>query len=148
LGLSLATACKKDDAAKAGAAGGDKSAEASGGVSGGGAKPSSGDDLALLPVDSEVVMGLNFGQIRQSGLWKQFVEPKLMTGETQRKLDEFKAKCPGFDPMASFTSMSIGIKNASATAPSIALVMHGVDKAKALECVDKNKDEMAKNGHE
>jgi hypothetical protein len=148
LALSLATACKKDDAAKAGAAGGDKAAEASGGISGGGVKPSSGDDLALLPVDSEVVIGLNFGQISQSGLWKQFVEPKLKTGETQRKLDEFKAKCPGFDPMSSFTSMSIGMKNAASGNPSVVVVAHGVDRAKALDCVDKNKDEMAKNGNE
>lgn len=148
LALSLATACKKDDAAKAPAAGGDKAAEASGGVSGGGVKPSSGDDLSLLPVDSEIVIGLNFNQIRQSALWKQFVEPKLNSGTAQSKFAEFKAKCPGFDPMASFSSMSIGVKNTSAPTPSIVVVAHGVDKAKAIECVEKNKDEITKNGNE
>ena len=147
LGLSLATACKKDEAAKTPAAGGDKSAEASGGVSGGGAKASTGDDLSLLPVDSEIVIGLNFAQIRDSALWKQFVEPKLMSGSAQTKLAEFKAKCPGFDPMNSFTSMSIGMKNTS-TSPSVVVVAHGIDKAKALECMDKNKEEIASHGNE
>ena len=37
----------------------------------------SGDDLALLPADSEMVMGLNFAQLQQSALWKEF-SPKLM----------------------------------------------------------------------
>src|SRR5215470_8879064 len=36
-----------------------------------------GDDLSLLPVDSEIVLGLNFAQLQQSALWKEYA-PKFM----------------------------------------------------------------------
>ena len=62
LGLALAVgfvACKKDGTAGSG----DKSSEAtSGGPDG---------DLALLPADSDVVFGMNLGQMQQSAVWKQ-----------------------------------------------------------------------------
>ena len=56
----------------------------------------SAEDLSLLPADSEMVMGLNFAQLQQSALWKQFA-PKLME-KVAGGLAEFKAAC-GFDPM-------------------------------------------------
>jgi len=135
LGFALAfvTACKKEDAA-------------GGGAGGKGGNGTSGEDLSLLPVDSELVLGINVAQVQQSALWKQFVEPKLMSGEAQKKLSEFKDKC-GFDPMASAKSVSVGMKVAG-NKPDGAIVLHGVDKAKAWACIDKMKDEMAKDGTE
>lgn len=141
LGLGLLAACKKDD--KSASASGDKSAEAAGGANG----AASGDDLALLPADSEVVLGINFGQVQQSALWKQLVEPKLMTGGAQTKIAEFKTKC-GYDPMASVKSVSLGMKSFAGSKPSGVIVVHGFDKAKTLDCVEKNKDEMTKDGTE
>ena len=78
LGLGAGACKKKEEAAKGGAA--DKMTEKGGEVTK--AAPSGGviagaDDLSLLPADSEIVMGLNFAQLQQSALWKQFA-PKLM----------------------------------------------------------------------
>jgi hypothetical protein len=104
------------------------------------------DDLSLLPVDSEIVMGLNFAQLQQSSLWKQFVEPQMMKGDTQQKMAEFKAKC-GFDPMSAVQSLSIGLKNVGgAGAPDGVIVVHGTDKTKVMACLDKMKDEAQKDG--
>jgi hypothetical protein len=138
LGLGLLAACKKDE--KSSSASGDKSAEKAdqGGVA-------SGDDLALLPVDSEAVIGINFAQVQRSSLWKQFVEPKMMSGQ-MRQLNDLKAKC-GYDPMTSVKSVSIGVKSGpDRNKPNGVLVVHGADKAKANQCVDAMKDEMAKHG--
>jgi hypothetical protein len=135
LGLVLGVgfvACKKDGAAGSG----DKSSEAIGGGPGG--------DLALLPAESEVVFGMNLGQMQQSPLWKQFVEPKLAVAERRQMLDEFKAKC-GVDPMKMLSSITVGIRG-FADKPSAVAVGHGLDKAKLLDCFDKNKAEIAKNG--
>jgi hypothetical protein len=145
IGLALTLAgCNKEE--KKGAPGGDKTAEKEDkpGVasSGSGAV----DDLTLLPLDSEIVLGINFAQVTQSSLWKQFVEPKMMTGEMQSQLAEFKAKCD-FDPMASFKTVSVGLKIVGEK-PDGVIVVHGVDKAKAFACIDKMKDEASKEGTE
>src|SRR5689334_397692 len=98
-GLVLAGACKKDEkkADPAATKSGDpKMAEK---ASDKGDKPAVapsgavGDDLSLLPVDSEAVMGINFSQLQSSALWKKFVEPQMMKGEFPQKLAEFKTKC-------------------------------------------------------
>jgi hypothetical protein len=73
------------------------------------------------------------------------VEPKLMGAEAQAKLAEFKAKCD-FDPMASFKTVSVGLKGLGGTKPDGIIVAHGVDKAKAMACVDKMQPEMTKDG--
>src|SRR5215510_16184836 len=115
LGISVLGACKKEGS---NSATGDKS-EASGGAAG-------TDDMSLLPADSEVVFGLNLSQLQQSQLWKQFIEPRMATGETQRKMNEFKARC-GWDPMTAMSSLAFGGKEMEGNKPAIVLVMHGID---------------------
>ena len=102
-----------------------------------------GDDLSLLPADSEMVMGLNFAQLQQSALWKQF-SPKLME-KMAGGLAEFKAAC-GFDPMEAVKTVSIGMKGIGGANTEGALVIHGPDKAKSTGCLDKAKAEAAKKG--
>jgi hypothetical protein len=133
----LGTACKKEGTTSAT---GDKAGEAQGG--GGNA-----DDMSLLPADSEMVIGLNFAQLQQSQLWKQFVEPKLTSGESQKKLTEIKARC-GWDPMTAMSSIVVGIKDTSGNKPAVVVVGHGLDKTKMLECLDKSKDDITKDGGE
>jgi hypothetical protein len=133
LGLVLGVgfvACKKEGTAGSG----DRSSEASGG------------DLALLPADSEIVIGMNLGQMQQSALWKQFVEPKLASAEAQPMMNEFKAKC-GTDPMKMISSIAVGIRGVS-DQPSAVAVAHGLDKAKVLDCIEKTKADLAKDGGE
>jgi len=134
LGVGFA-ACKKDGAAGSS----DKSSEAIGAPGGG--------DLALLPADSEVVVGMNVGQIQQSGLWKQLVEPKLATAKGQQMMAEFKEKC-GLDPMKMVSSFTFGARDFAGDRPSIVAVAHGLDKAKIFDCVEKNKADLAKDGRE
>ena len=101
-------------------------------------KIAASDDLSYLPVDSEVVGGLDFAQIQQSSLWKKFVEPQLMSGDAQKKIAEFKAMC-GIDPMSAVTKLSFGIKGLGSDAPDGVIVAHGVSKAKLTACFAKYK---------
>lgn len=144
LGLG-AGACKKNEENKA--AGADKAAAGdtatAQGASGGAV--AAGDDLSLLPADSEVVMGLNFAQLRQSALWKQF-GPKLMESASE-ELTKFKTEC-GFDPFESVKSVSLGLKGVGGDQPDGAVVIRGLDKAKSMACFDKMKAEAAKDGAE
>jgi hypothetical protein len=157
LGLSVG-ACKKDEKKPDGGGSGeaktsptttDKVAEKPAGQTAeafpAGTNPNA-DDLSLLPVDSEVVLGLNFAQLQTSSLWKKFVEPQLMKGDTQKKIAEFKDKC-GFDPMASVKSLSMGLKGiGNGDKPDGVVVVHGPDKTKVMACLDKMKEEAAKDG--
>ncbi|HEU0034704.1 MAG TPA: hypothetical protein VFQ53_28965 [Kofleriaceae bacterium] len=94
------------------------------------------DDLALIPMDSEVVGGLDFAQVQTSKLWKQFVEPQLAKNEVRKQIDEFKTNC-GVDPMKSVTKMSFGMKGIGNPNPDGVIVAHGVPKAKLTACFDK-----------
>jgi hypothetical protein len=155
LGLTLALlvmgACKKDEK-KADPATGDTAAQKADGTAekamgGGVAMAVAAEDLSLLPLDSELVLGINVGQIQQSALWKQFVEPKMMTAETTKKLGEFKAKC-GFDPMTAIKTVSVGLKGLANEKPDGVVVIHGVDKTKTFACLETMKAEMAADGTE
>ncbi|HEY1557054.1 MAG TPA: hypothetical protein VGF94_19600 [Kofleriaceae bacterium] len=141
LGLG-ASACKKND--DKGAASGDKTAEHKPGGGGAGDKGGGGgggvanDDLALLPVDSEAVVGINFGQLQQSELWKEFVAPKL-TGSDFAGIQKFKDLC-GFDPLESLKTVSFGLKGLGGSGDDVngVIVVHGYDKAKSMSCFDKD----------
>src|SRR5262245_48187077 len=145
LGLGAGGCKKKEEAAKGAE---NKTTEKGGEVTK--AAPSGGviagaDDLSLLPADSEIVMGLNFAQLQQSALWKQFA-PKLME-KAAGGLAEFKAAC-GFDPIEQIKSVSLGMKgvDSGGKTPEGAVVIHGLDKAKSMACIDKAKAEAAKKG--
>jgi hypothetical protein len=136
LGLGLLASCKKDD--KSGTSTGDQTADKGGAVSG---------DLALLPVDSELVIGINAEQIQSSPLYKKFVEPLVKSGGMRGRMTDVAARC-GIDPMTSAKSAAIGVKGARGDKPVMVIVAHGVDKAKLLDCADKVKDDAAKEGAE
>lgn len=92
-------------------------------------------DLGLLPADSETVFGFNGAQLRHSALWQQYVAPQLAQSN---ELHTFTTLC-GFDPVASLGAVSVGMKGMGPhEKPSGTIVIHGVDKAKALTCFDQH----------
>src|SRR5262245_27627147 len=121
VGLGTAACKKNEDKKSADQPAADKTADKKAEPGGSPASaPSDGEDLSLLPADSEVVLGLNFAQLQQSALWKQF-SPKLME-KMCKELADFKSAC-GFDIMTAFQSMSIGLKGLGGK-PEGAIVVH------------------------
>jgi hypothetical protein len=105
-----------------------------------------GGDLGLIPVDSEIVLGINWSQLQGSPLWKQFVEPEMKKdSEFISNIENFKTRC-GFDPMTAVKTVSIGMKGLGGDMPEGIMVLNGLDKAKSLACVDKWQEEAAKEG--
>jgi hypothetical protein len=152
LGLGIGACKKKDD--KAGAAAGSATATGSAAAAAQAVTPDkgapvtatvSGDDLSLLPANSDVVIGLNFSQLQQSALWKQFA-PKLLEMPASG-LNDFKTAC-GFDPLDAVKSISAGIKAIGDSKADGVVVVHGPDKAKVIACLPKAKEEAAKKGNE
>lgn len=94
------------------------------------------DDLSLLPVDSELVAGLDFRKLVSSTLWKQFISPKLSQGDVKKALDEFRTTC-GLDATKVVTKLAIGVKGLGEDQPDVVIVAHGVPKAKLIACYPK-----------
>lgn len=94
------------------------------------------DDLSLLPVDSEMVGGLDFQQLQASALWKQFMGPMMAKNDVQKDMAEFQQQC-GMDPMKVVSKLSFGFKGLGNQNPDGVIVMHGIDKTKAVACYDK-----------
>ncbi len=95
------------------------------------ARATSVDDLALLPTDSEVVIGIDADRIRNSGLWRQYVVPALANAPVMR---QFVQKC-GFEPIAALASMTVGIKSVGQDGDGAGvIVVHGLPKANMTAC--------------
>jgi len=142
LAVSAVSACKKDEKSDptASGPGGDKASSAT----------AAADDLSLLPVDAELVVGINASQIQQSALWKQLVEPAMEKARAQHKMtkiNDIKDKC-GFDPTTAVKSIAIGLKGLDGGKPDGVIVVHGLDKTKSIACFDKMKDDIAAQGSE
>ena len=109
---------------------------------GNGASSAKNQDLQLIPVDSELVLGLNFAQGRNSSMFSDLALPRLAkNAKVQALLEKIKTKC-GFDPLEAVSSITLGIRNLGQAFDGV-VVIHGLEKAKALPCVDQLKDELA-----
>ena len=53
--------------------------------------------LSMMPANSEMVIAIDFKQIRSSDLWKKY--EGLVMGQVGKGLEEFKTVC-GWDPIA------------------------------------------------
>ncbi|HWO22399.1 MAG TPA: hypothetical protein VNO30_26755 [Kofleriaceae bacterium] len=110
--------------------------------SGGGASGASSKDLDVIPVESDVVFSIDLAQAQKSALFKEYALPALTKSEDAQKfLTTLKTKC-NIDPMASATRVTAGVKMEGRQGDVVA-VLHGIEKSKALPCVDQVKEELA-----
>ncbi len=95
----------------------------------------SNDPLAFLPVDAEVVFGLDARQLFASPLWKHF-EPRVMP-RIARGAQDFQAAC-GYDPFATVRSVTLGLKvSDSIDGIEGVVVARGLDRDRTMACVDR-----------
>ena len=87
------------------------------------------DPVGFLPIDSEVVLRLDAGQLRQSELWRM-VEPRLAAVS---ELGRFKQAC-GIDPVTSIQAITVGLKKLGDATPEGVIVIKGIDRARLTEC--------------
>lgn len=92
------------------------------------------DPLGFLPVDSEIVLGLDVDQLRKSTFWPPIAAKLSTAGGSE--LDTFKQIC-NVDPMASVHSITLGIKNVKQTTPDGVMVVSGLDRAALMACMEK-----------
>jgi hypothetical protein len=125
-----------------GACGGKKD-EGGGAGDKGGASGASNKDLDVIPVDSEIVLGVDLAQAQKSALFRELVLPRMTrSGDIQKVIETLKTKC-NIDPLTAATGLTAGLKGMDTRNPDAVAVLHGIEKAKALACLDQVKEELA-----
>ena len=120
-----------------------KPAVDNGGAGGAAEAVASNQDLDVIPPESEVVLGVDLAQAQQSALFRELVLPALTkSGDIQKLVDTLKSKC-NIDPMTAAKRLTAGVKGVGSRNPDAVVVLHGIEKAKALPCLDQVKDELA-----
>ncbi len=104
--------------------------------------PALAADLALLPADSEAVIGVDIGRMRQSEIWTMFAHT---VAAKVPQLAQFQTMC-GFDPFATLTTVAVGIKHLGGPDPEAVVVVHGIPTDQLGACVPKLKKIAAKTG--
>ena len=107
--------------------------------SGGGAAGASGA-LAMLP-KSDVVMGIDFGSLRSSALYKEY-SPLLMQAMGD-KLAQFKDAC-GFDPIEQLGTLTAGVSGAKGDQDAT-IIVTGFAKDKVVDCLKKTAEKQGKS---
>lgn len=127
-----------------GACGGKKEEGKAGGASGGGgASAASNKDLDVIPAESEVVFGVDLAGAQKSAMFREYALPMLTrSADAQKVITTLKTKCD-IDPLAAATSLTAGGKDIDSRNPDTVAVLHGIDKARAMPCLDKVKDDLA-----
>ncbi len=92
------------------------------------------DPLGFLPLDSELVLGVDVDQVKKSMFWPPLAAKITQAGGSS--FTTFKAIC-GFDPMQTVRAMSLGIKNIGQKTPDGVMVVHGLDRAALMGCMEK-----------
>lgn len=105
---------------------------------------SAADDLAMVPIDSDMVIGLDVRRIIASAIWQQRIAPKVlpMMGSATTP---FHVAC-GYDPLEVMTTLTMGVKHAGTDAVEIVAIIHGVPRDKTLACLPALEQEAIKDG--
>ena len=109
----------------------------------GGASAVDNKDLDTIPVESDVVLSVDLAQAQQSALFREQVQPMMTrSGDLQKVTELLKTKC-NLDPMTAATRLTAGVKLLDGRNADVVAVLHGIEKAKAMPCLDQLKAELA-----
>ncbi|MBL8622617.1 MAG: hypothetical protein JNK64_14985 [Myxococcales bacterium] len=125
------TAAACDKGSKSGGGGGKGMAGASAVAPKGGLSRA----LSMMPANSEMVIAIDFKQIRASDLWKKY--EGLVMGQVGKGLEEFKTVC-GWDPIAKASGALAAGRGKQMD--EMTVFVKGFDKTSVLDCIKKAAD--------
>lgn len=91
--------------------------------------------LSMMPANSEMVIAIDFKQIRGSDLWKKY--EGLVMGQVGKGLEEFKTVC-GWDPIAKASGALAAGRGKQMD--ELTVFVKGFDKTSVLDCLKKAAD--------
>ncbi|HEY0477180.1 MAG TPA: hypothetical protein VGD37_06630 [Kofleriaceae bacterium] len=91
------------------------------------------DPLSFLPLDSDIVLGIDIRALRASALWKEYL-PRL-TQAVGANLAEVQRRC-GFDPIQAIDSVTIGTRTKDTS--DTVVVIRGPERDRTVACLQSN----------
>ena len=92
------------------------------------------DELGFLPVDADLVIGIDMANARRSALWQK-LEPQLIA-RLGPELDRVRAEC-GVDPLQSLERATLAMKMLSGDRVKGVFVLRGLGSPRMIECFSK-----------
>jgi hypothetical protein len=93
------------------------------------------DELAFIPIDSDVVIGIEVARLRASPVWEQQLA-SVIEQAAASSLGKVKEQC-GFDPIAVIERVTIGMKSRGGDAFDSIFVVRVGDAKRLLACVER-----------
>lgn len=100
------------------------------------------DELGFLPIDAEMVFGVDAVALRRSELWRQY-EGQVVNA-LGPSFQDLKAQC-GFDPIVAITRLTMAGNMANEKFSGV-MVIHGIPTQQMLACATKLQDKAQATG--
>jgi hypothetical protein len=88
------------------------------------------DPLTFLPLDSDIVLGIDVQALRASAVWKEYL-PRLSQA-IGSSLADVQSRC-GFDPVQAINSVTIGTRSKDTS--DTVVVIRGPDRDRTVACL-------------
>lgn len=100
------------------------------------------DDLALIPEQAGILIGLNVATLRGSLLWKKVQSFSPQLPETTKSIQDFITEC-SFDPFTQIESLVTAFPADTTSRDYVAVARGTYNQSKLLECIKKRQPDGA-----
>lgn len=101
------------------------------------------DPLAFLPIDAEVVLSVDFAQVRRSPLWRTY-GPRLLAS-SEGWLARIKAEC-NIDVVREVSGMRLAMRKPGTKETDGVLVVRGFEREPLMACTEKTSKKVTRDG--
>jgi hypothetical protein len=97
------------------------------------------EDLALVPKDAEIVVGLNIARMRGTAMWKKGFDFLMAEEKAKKELADLNKACPDFNSGEGFESIFVALPDPTGPAKEGAAIIrlkNATDETKVKACLD------------
>ncbi len=107
------------------------------------------EDLALVPQDAEIVVGINLARMRGTAMWKKFMDLAMSQEQSKKSYEDFNKACVDFGAADGPQSVFVALPQMTNTTKDGAVIIRlksAIDDARLQKCgefiASKNGDKM------
>ncbi len=112
------------------------------------------EDLALVPQDTEIVVGVNLARMRGTAMWKKFMDLAMSQEQSKKSYEEFNKACVDFGAADGPESLFVALPQMTNSTKDGAVIIRlktAIDDARLQKCgefiASKNGDKMVSSDY-
>ena len=97
------------------------------------------EDLALVPKETELVVGVNFARLRGTAMWKKFMDLANSQEKSKKDFEDFNKNCVDISSAEGPETLFVAIPEVSKQTKDGAVIVRlktAIDEAKATKCAE------------